>query len=148
MLAILALYHLVYHSSTTKLMTEHDLEQILTKSRTANAERNVTGVLLYNNGDIMQVLEGEQEAVLQIYEKIKLDVRHRDVTALGDGPIKARNFSQWAMGFKAVDPADFMHLAGYLNVNRPNYMQGHLKTEDSTLHELLSTFVQDLNVCL
>ena len=143
MLPVSSLYHLVYHSSATKLMTEQDLEQILTKSRAANTDRNVTGILLYSNGDIMQVLEGEREVVLQVYDKIKQDIRHRDVTTLADGQIKARNFSQWSMGFKTVEPNDFVHLAGYLNVSKANYMNGHVETDDLTLHELLSTFVQN-----
>jgi len=124
-------------------MTEPELELLLTKARTANTANSLTGVLLYSNGDIMQVLEGEQEVVLHIYEKIKQDIRHRDVTTLADGRIERRNFSHWSMGFKAVEPADFMHLAGYLNVSKPNYLKDHVKTDESTLHELLSTFVQD-----
>ncbi|GGF13682.1 hypothetical protein GCM10011383_26140 [Hymenobacter cavernae] len=124
-------------------MTESQLEELLTKARATNTANSLTGVLLYSNGDIMQVLEGEQEMVQHIYEKIRQDIRHRDVSTLADGQIQRRNFSQWSMGFKAVDPADFMHLAGYLNVSKPNYLKSHGRVADSMLHDLLSTFVQD-----
>jgi len=148
MLSARPLYHLVYQSSATKLFTELELEQILVQSRFANDASSITGVLLYSNGDIMQVLEGEQETVLHVYEKIKQDIRHRDVTTLADGKIEARNFSQWSMGFKAVNPDDFLQLVGYLNVSKKDYMQEHVRTEDASLHELLATFVQDTTIRL
>jgi hypothetical protein len=57
------LYHLVYQSFATALMSEKELEVVLTQSRSWNTDHNLTGMLLYSNGDIMQVLEGTQEEV-------------------------------------------------------------------------------------
>ncbi|OUJ72672.1 BLUF domain-containing protein [Hymenobacter crusticola] len=141
-----SLYHLVYQSSATALMSEKELEVLLMQARSWNTDHHLTGVLLYSNGDIMQVLEGSTEEVAFIFDKIKLDPRHRDVIKLADGEIKERNFSQWSMGFKAVEPADFMHLAGFLNVNKQNYLtahSGYSANDDASLHSLLATFVTD-----
>jgi len=132
-------------------MGEKELEALLTQARSWNTDHHLTGVLLYSNGDIMQVLEGTKEEVFFIFNKIKQDPRHRDVTELADGEIKERNFFQWSMGFKAVEPADFAHLAGFLNVNKQNYLTAHpgyLANGDSSLHSLLATFVTDNTIRL
>jgi hypothetical protein len=71
------------------------------------------------------------------------------VNKLADGEILKRNFSQWSMGFKAVEPADFEHLAGFLNVNKQDYLtpqSGYLASSDSSLHSLLATFIIDDSV--
>ncbi|GGF13678.1 BLUF domain-containing protein [Hymenobacter cavernae] len=141
-----SLYHLVYQSVATAVMSEKELEALLTQARTWNTGHTLTGVLLYSNGEIMQVLEGTEEEVRYIFNRIAQDPRHRNVTKLADGEIQQRNFSQWSMGFKAVEPADFAHLAGYLNVNKQDYLSaqpGYSKSTDATLHSLLASFVTD-----
>jgi len=127
-------------------MGEKELQALLTQARAWNTDHNLTGVLLYSNGEIMQVLEGTEEEVDYIFNRIAQDPRHRNVTKLADGEIQQRNFSQWSMGFKAVEPADFAHLTGYLNVNNEDYLSaqpGYSKSVDTPLHSLLSTFVTD-----
>jgi hypothetical protein len=134
------LYHLVYQSTATTPLSDDDLEALLKQSRAWNTAHGLTGVLLYCHGEIMQVLEGTEQEVHYIFRRIERDYRHRSVTRLSDGPIAQRNFSQWSMGFKAVEPQDFRHLAGYLNPGHPEEL--HLAGPDSpSLHALLASFV-------
>jgi hypothetical protein len=63
------------------------------------------------------------------------------VVKLSDGLIQERHFSQWSMGFKAVDPADFLHLKGYLDITHNNSLTSISTGSDPSLHSLLSTFV-------
>ena len=71
-------------------------------SRTKNASLNITGVLLYINGHIVQVLEGEQQAVEALYKRIQADDRHTDVRTVLERPIIQRLFSQWYMGYETL----------------------------------------------
>ena len=48
---------------TTLLLTEAGLHRSLSQWQAANAHAGITGVLLYSEGDIMQVLEGETKRV-------------------------------------------------------------------------------------
>lgn len=137
------LHHLVYQSTATTAMSEKDLEALLTQSRAWNQAHALTGVLLYSHGDIMQVLEGTEEEVRYIFQRIEQDNRHYRVTKLSDGPIAKRNFSQWSMGFKAVNPADFQHLLGYLNPSKEAYLADHSSNTDASLYSVLSTFVTE-----
>ncbi|GAA3996634.1 BLUF domain-containing protein [Hymenobacter fastidiosus] len=138
-----ALYHLVYQSAATAPFTDQDLEAILIRSRAWNTAHGLTGVLLYSHGEIMQVLEGTKQEVQYIFERIERDNRHQQVVKLSDGPIEQRNFSQWSMGFKAVDAQDFNHLSGYLNPAVPDYLTTYSENENISLHELLTAFVKE-----
>ncbi len=54
---------LVYVSSATLLFPGEDLRALLATSRKNNAELGVTGMLLYKDGNFIQILEGDEEAV-------------------------------------------------------------------------------------
>ena len=71
-----------------------------------NEQRSITGMLLYSDGNFLQVLEGEKEAVLQTFKHIEKDPRHRDVFVLLEQDIAERQFSSWSMGFKQLTGAD------------------------------------------
>ena len=75
-------YYLVYISSATWLMSDEELAALLMECRTNNERLQVTGMLLYKEGNFIQVLEGEQETVEQLYIKIRADVRHTGATEL------------------------------------------------------------------
>jgi hypothetical protein len=124
-------------------MGDKALEALLTQSRDWNTQHQLTGVLLYSEDNIMQVLEGPKDEVFYIFERIVRDARHRNVTKLADGSIQHRHFSHWSMGFKAVAPDEFKHLAGYLNINQADFLPPSPATNDASLHSLLASFVAD-----
>lgn len=140
------LYHLVYQSNVTAPLSEPELEALLVQSRAWNHSHDLTGVLLYCDLHIIQVLEGPKDEVEYIFGRIEQDLRHYDVTKLADGPIPQRNFSQWSMGFKAVHPEDFAYLTGYQNPAAPSYPAQLVGTEAASLRELLASFVMDQKI--
>jgi hypothetical protein len=84
-------------------MSLEDLHDILKISYENNKDKNITGILLYRGGNFLQVLEGEQEVVEALYEKIKKDPRHRDVMTVSKRQIEQREFNGWEMGFVNLD---------------------------------------------
>jgi hypothetical protein len=90
----------VYVSSSEGFFGAKDLEEILLVSRRKNARLGITGILLYRGGNIMQVLEGEAEAVDQLFETIRRDPRHKGVIKLIDREIERRDFEFWSMDFR------------------------------------------------
>jgi hypothetical protein len=54
---------LVYLSSTRWLLTPGDITSILESSLRNNARDNITGILLYRSGSVLQLLEGEEDLV-------------------------------------------------------------------------------------
>ncbi|WP_200372634.1 BLUF domain-containing protein [Thiocystis violacea] len=102
----MALVHLIYVSTASKALSREELERILDSSIRHNALRNVTGMLLYANGTFMQALEGEEAAVDETYARILQDPRHTAIVMLHDGPLAARRFDDWSMGFRQLAAED------------------------------------------
>ncbi|HVR76154.1 MAG TPA: BLUF domain-containing protein, partial [Planctomycetota bacterium] len=86
------MFVLLYVSSAVKPFSQPALVKLLEKSHVNNAKRGITGMLLYKDGNFMQVLEGEEEAVRALYARIALDPRHRGLITLLQGPQAERQF--------------------------------------------------------
>ncbi len=97
------LISLIYVSSATHLMSNDELLDILRASHKNNEKAAVTGMLLYKGGNFMQVLEGPEASVNEIFEKIKQDKRHKDVMVLSKDIIAERQFEAWQMAFANLD---------------------------------------------
>lgn len=79
--------------------SEAEIERILAVARRRNAERDVTGALLFSEDAFAQALEGPQEAVSGIFDLIQMDARHADVVVLEAGMVAAREFAEWRMAY-------------------------------------------------
>lgn len=108
------LQQLVYQSKATVPFSVEQLEQLLRPWRAHNHTLHISGLLLYGDEDIIQVIEGPAEGVHALYQIIAADARHYDVITLADGPIPARAFAEWSMGFSALDAPRRQQLAGYI----------------------------------
>ncbi|MEO1442551.1 MAG: BLUF domain-containing protein, partial [Chloroflexota bacterium] len=65
----MTLVSLVYVSYATEPMSGAELEALMAKSSANNKPLGVTGMLLYRQGFFIQVLEGEEDVVMPLYEK-------------------------------------------------------------------------------
>lgn len=54
-------------------------------------------MLLFNNQEFMQVLEGEREVIDSLFEEIKKHTRHQRVIKLIDRKVEQRDFADWSM---------------------------------------------------
>ncbi len=79
------------------------LEDILFKSHRNNPDLDITGMLVCTFGHFLQALEGPEEAVETLYQKIAKDSRHRNFKMLKEESIDNRLFGDWAMGFRKLD---------------------------------------------
>jgi hypothetical protein len=97
------LYSLMYFSRSA--MTDPDVDttaeigNILDAARINNSKLGITGALLMTSGCFAQVLEGPLDKVQLIFERIRTDPRHTEVTVLQCAPIARRSFSDWSMAF-------------------------------------------------
>ena len=108
------LQQLVYQSKATVPFSTEQLAQLLRPWRVSNHAQHISGLLLYGDEDIIQVIEGPAESVHALYHIIAADARHFDVITLADGPIQERAFAEWSMGFSALDAPCRERLAGYV----------------------------------
>jgi hypothetical protein len=95
--------HLIYVSTLQAQLPPQDLTTLLSNSVEKNAKAGVTGMLLISTINVLQVLEGEESAVLATFERIKRDPRHFDLIELICEPIEARAFAEWSMGYRNLN---------------------------------------------
>lgn len=129
---------LIYVSSATVLFSEDALLKLLEKARAKNTSLDITGMLLYRGGNFMQLLEGPEQAVKSLAQKIKLDSRHMGFQTLLEQDKDNRDFGDWRMGFRNldIDPAD---VAGYSDfLNTPLDDEEYKQTPSKALKLLLN----------
>lgn len=100
------MFHLIYCSTAVQLFSEEALHALLAQSRERNASEDITGLLLYHNGGFVQVLEGEETTVRNVFSSILRDERHHSLITVIEEPISERAFPNWRMAFRNLsDPS-------------------------------------------
>jgi hypothetical protein len=107
------LFQIVYVSSAVVLMSLDGVTSLLEWSRRENTRIGVTGLLLYHDGNFMQLLEGPEPVVRGLYARIEKDLRHRGCQTLLQTRIKERTFPQWSMGFRNLSSPEVRAMPGY-----------------------------------
>jgi hypothetical protein len=125
---------IVYVSAASRLLDPAQLGAILEQARRNNQRLGVTGVLLYDAGSFMQLLEGEPEVLQPLYERIAQDERHYRVHRVRDRSIQGRSFAAWSMGFVSIDARRVLLGRHALASN------GSLLEDDAAVLEVLDAF--------
>ncbi len=111
-------------------MSKQDLFDILGASRRNNPKIDVTGLLLYQNGQFAQVLEGPERAVRDTFERIKQDERHTNVSVTIENHTAGREFGNWEMGFADVAITEDGRVQGL-----SDFMVGEASTDEIFAYE-------------
>lgn len=110
------LHTLCYVSSCKDTLTAKDLEHLFLVNKRNNTEHGVSGILIYNNGNFLQILEGDEDTVKNIFKKIKRDSRHRNLITLINNSIDERIFHDYESGFiHFEDPKKRKELRNYIS---------------------------------
>lgn len=95
----MSLTQVAYSSKARHSFNEEDLDEMLATARMKNKALGLSGLLLYQDGFILQFLEGQRHAVDDLLETIEGDERHDTVKLIWRREIEARGFGDWQMGF-------------------------------------------------
>lgn len=82
---------------------EPNVARILAKSRINNRKNGLVGVLYFGDGCFFQCLEGETQAIDDLYAKLQNDPRHKDLKLLARKTIERRSFIDWSMKYVPID---------------------------------------------
>ncbi|MBJ6367826.1 BLUF domain-containing protein [Snuella sedimenti] len=92
-----------YISDSQNFKSEDNLLNLYNKAKTNNLKHNITGILIYKNGNFLQVLEGEQEMVDNTFKRISLDSRHKNIIKVINTTVEQRIFEDYNFGFTTID---------------------------------------------
>ena len=136
------LIQIAYVSSTRGLLTAAAIADLLVSSRQRNHARGITGVLLYKDGNVLQVIEGEEARVVALFASILKDRRHSGVIKMYQKPIAARDFPDWTMGFRDLKAEPARQLVGFSEILEPSFDLSTLTPSSAT--KLLISFKASL----
>ncbi|MCL2915728.1 BLUF domain-containing protein [Shewanella corallii] len=134
------LFELVYMSRAQSPMVERDLTALLVEARANNERVGITGMLLYRNGSFLQLLEGEEQQVLKLYDTVRQDPRHGRVTQLYSHHLPQRHFADWSMGFVNADRVDEEQLPGLSDIMSDRFDASALQQMKAASVEILLYF--------
>lgn len=86
-----------YQSRAVDGLIARDVQRIMSVSEARNRAIGVTGVLTYHDHRFFQILEGEATDIAALYQHIRLDARHCDVTTVFHEEDTVRLFKDWGM---------------------------------------------------
>lgn len=93
------LVELSYLSEAVSDMSFLGLMRLLESARTFNQKNGITGILLYDNQQFGQIIEGERANVMKVWKRIQEDKRHHRVELLEISEISERSFPEWLLRF-------------------------------------------------
>jgi hypothetical protein len=93
------LIQIIYTSTAVALFSKDQLKTLLTTARRNNHALQVSGMLVYDDGFFMQVLEGPERVVDGLYASIEKNPRHDNIRLLLRHRIKEKEYEEWSMGF-------------------------------------------------
>ena len=134
------MFYLVYVSNATRPLGSPELMDILRVSQESNTQIGITGLLLYKDGNFMQLLEGREHTVRGLLEKITRDPRHYNVVTLQEGTKTEREFSEWAMGFRRLDDEPMELVPGYQDFAKVSLTGDEFRENPSRCLGLLRLF--------
>jgi hypothetical protein len=108
---------LLYVSNASRDIAPRALDAILSASRANNTLLGITGLLLHIDGGFLQILEGDERAVRELYTRVAADRRHWEPRILLDREIAAPTFIGCSMGFERPSLND-PETAGMFGVTR------------------------------
>ena len=94
----MALLQIIYVSKATVLLDMRALREMAAGASRKNRALGITGTLYCTDQAYLQVLEGDEKAVLLLYADILRDDRHDDIHTVVIRPIEERDFPNWSMG--------------------------------------------------
>jgi len=93
------LCQLVYTSriTSTGLSSPSTLNDISETAINSNYANNITGILCYGNGYFFQCVEGSEQALTNLKNRLLVDDRHKDLEILDFSEITERRFGSWSL---------------------------------------------------
>ncbi|GGE58987.1 FAD-dependent sensor of blue light [Pedobacter psychrotolerans] len=141
------MYRLIYTSIASAVMQPAELIEILKYSRDWNKAHYITGCLAYIEGNLdkvhqcrfIQVLEGPEEEVHDLFQNISKDSRHNGVTLIKRGQIETRHFESWEMGFEKMTLDGNATLQGFFRLD-PQVLALHGNIHNNMMMDFMKSF--------
>jgi hypothetical protein len=133
----LPLHNLFYCS-----LAKEDILDILKYSKRNNEKIEIRGILIYwkRNNQFLQLLEGEENVILNLYDKICMDDHHSLSRIIYQENILERGFKNWTMAFKNIDELEASGIDGFSKFSKLGFTNERTKISPSIAIKLMQSF--------
>ncbi|NNF19768.1 MAG: BLUF domain-containing protein [Flavobacteriaceae bacterium] len=100
------MHAVIYISKADSFISKAKIKEMLLKSKSYNKNHEITGCIIYYKQQFLQLIEGSEDDVRDLYKKIQQDNRHTQVTTLHDDHCGGRLFPNWSMAFYEFEEDD------------------------------------------
>ena len=109
------MYSVAYISRASDDLTENDIQEVLHSSERRNNLFGMKGILLYKDGNFLQVLEGDEAPVKALYAKICEDDRHTNLHEIFNKKLRTPIFTEYNSKFNLITSSfDLISLKSFL----------------------------------
>lgn len=99
---------LTYTSRARLDLGDEDIATIHETARHLNALDGISGLLLFDGSRFLQIVEGAEDAIDNLVERLRMDPRHSAFELRDERYVERRSFPDWSMELARVSP-------GYVN---------------------------------
>lgn len=85
-------YALSYVSTAQKDLEPSEVVELLDQTEVRNNKLGIHGLLIYSEGNFFEVLEGKKDLILELYESIRQDDRHKNIIPIFEKSINDKPF--------------------------------------------------------
>jgi hypothetical protein len=136
---------LIYRSTCSEsFLPNEDLRALVHKSADYNAAHGITGLLLMSGDKFLQVLEGPDKPVNELFNRIIRDTRHHEVELIAFEQIGPRYFDDWCMHL--VDLFDLARQPRELLAEKYGAVNGVIRIPER-LHEIFGLLLDARAIC-
>ncbi len=100
----MALFRLFY-VSTAAGTDQQTVDEIVRNAAVHNRKVGISGLLGFNGVNFAQVIEGEQDDVFVLMDRIRADTRHHGVIVINESLVYGRRYADW--GMKLIEGLQF-----------------------------------------
>ncbi|MBW4010252.1 BLUF domain-containing protein [Moraxella osloensis] len=95
----MSVFYLIYTSKITLQASLHNMTliDIYRQAAARNTETHVSSVLFFKQGNFLHYMEGSENAITQLFDKIKADKRHKNIHVIEQGQAPNALFGHWKM---------------------------------------------------
>ncbi len=106
-------YYLCYICSEKVNLKEENLIEMLSSSRKFNKDNNITGLLLYFEGHLVEFMEGDKEVIKEHFKKVSINSKYKSVFKITESNTEKRKFTNWTMSFPSLNKNKLSKIVGY-----------------------------------
>lgn len=110
---------ILYVSVADPALVSDDIYQLVGNAQQRNTQDNISGVMLYNGLNFLQLIEGEETTIDACFQRILSDKRHSGVVTLRNENCTVREFPLWAMRYSLVEQPPELTLQSVRDAGAP-----------------------------